>query len=1002
MTLRTKTLALVALTFLALVLLLYAMSQTLLLGGFAALEDRNVTDNAGRALNAVDREAADLNTLATDWSASDDSYRFAQDGNPEYVASNLTDITFVNLHLSYVGVVNNEGRIVYDQAYDLKAGRRIPPWPSLRALVSGDRRLQTHPSLDSSHHGLVAVLDGLFYLVARPIITSDGRGPIQGTFFFARALDDDAVARLAQQTQLSLAIRRLDDAALPGDFQVARAPLLAGSQTLFRQEIDDGAVAGYALLKSINGEPVALLRADVPRAIYAEGRRTTQGFTLLVLFVGAICAGVLMVALERNVLAPLAELAAGVGRIGADHRPSARVRPPGSGEFAALARQINLMLEALDRGDRALRDSEAQYRLLVERARDGIVITQNGFLKYANPRVAEMVGCPLETLVGQPLPQFIWPAALPAFLACREAHAGDPGPIICATSLLHCDGHPVDVELNAGPTTFDDWPAELIFIRDVTARRETEALAAEKERLAVTLRSIGEGVITTDVQGRVVLMNQAAEQLTGWSQDEAGGHPLTHVVHLVDDNTRRAADTPLQRVLGGGPTAELKGYPILHDRAGADHVVTVSASPIHDRTGRVLGAVLVIGDITDKRRMEQELLRAKNIESIGLLAGGIAHDFNNILSGILGNLSLARLRIPVGSPTHQALTEAEQATLRARTLTQQLLTFSRGGTPIKSTTSIAQVLRESGQFAVHGSAVRCEFALADDLWIVEADQGQLNQVIHNLMLNACQAMPQGGVITVRAENLHLETSYTPSEVDRGYVPPHGPSAAGDRGLPLPSGRYVKITIRDQGVGIPPEHLEHLFEPYFTTKEDGTGLGLATSYSIVRRHDGHIAVESQPGEGATFYIYLPAAAAQDKRQDTARRKTGPLVHGTGRVLVMDDEDPLREMAGRLLRHLGYSVDLAHDGVEALQLYRTALDARRPYDAVIMDLTVPGGMGGEETVRKLLEIDPNARAIVSSGYSADPVLAHFRDYRFAGILVKPYRIQDIASVLNEVLN
>ncbi len=661
--------------------------------------------------------------------------------------------------------------------------------------------------------------------------------------------------------------------------------------------------------------------------------------------------------------------------------------------------EIDSMLAGLSHSEEATRESEAKYRLLVEQATDGIVIIQAGLLKYVNPRAAQLVGFEADELLERPLRDLIWPDALPAIIAVQKERAANRDAVdasrwvgssgyasapIFETSLRRRDGRRVDVEVNVGSTTFGDNPATLVFVRDISARRETEALSAEKERLAVTLRSIGEGVVTTDVAGHVVLMNRAAEVLTGWTQAEAEGRPLTDVICLIDERSRRAADTPIRGVLGGNAT-EMSGYPLLVDRRACEHTVSVRISPMHDQTSRVIGVVVAISDITDKRRMEQELLRAQSIESIGFLAGGIAHDFNNILTGVLGNLSLARLRIPPGGPTYEALAEAERATLRARALTEQLLTFSQGGAPLKRATSIAQVLRESGQFALRGSVVRSDFSLPADLWPVEADPGQMSQVVHNLMLNACQAMPAGGVVAVKAENVVLET---------GHSEP----------LPLAPGCYVKIAIHDEGVGIPPEHLDHIFEPYFTTKEKGSGLGLATTYSIIRRHDGHITVESKPGQGATFVIYLPAqpnlapVEVEECPAGTPRRPA----RGHGRVLVMDDEEPVREMAARLLQHLGYTVDLVRDGAEALHLYQSAREARHPFDAVIMDLTVPGGMGGAEAISRLLELDPEAHAIVSSGYSTDPVLAHFRAYGFAGILVKPYRIEDVASALQQILN
>ncbi len=380
---------------------------------------------------------------------------------------------------------------------------------------------------------------------------------------------------------------------------------------------------------------------------------------------------------------------------------------------------------------------------------------------------------------------------------------------------------------------------------------------------------------------------------------------------------------------------------------------------------------LALIDITERRRVGQEGVRSQKLESLGILAGGIAHDFNNILTTILGNIAMARLRWQDQESATKHLADAELAVDRAKGLTQQLLTFARGGTPIKKTFRIDGPIREAVGFALQGSSVKSRFLLADDLWPVDGDEGQLSQVIHNLILNAVQAMPAGGTITIAAQN--------------GVAGPEGE-------------RLVKIAVTDTGPGISANLLAKIFDPYFTTKEQGSGLGLTVSYSIVKKHGGELSVESTPGSGTTFHISLPAG---EEIPFASAPAASTLARGQGRILIMDDEVLIREVATAMLEELGYRVECTGNGAEAVELYLLRKSEGNPFAAVILDLTVPGGMGGRETVVRLHQFDPQVRAIVSSGYADDPVMAEFRSYGFSGVLSKPYRPQELVKAVQKVL-
>jgi len=517
-----------------------------------------------------------------------------------------------------------------------------------------------------------------------------------------------------------------------------------------------------------------------------------------------------------------------------------------------------------------------------------------------------------------------------------------------------------------------------IFCNTLERQWYQETLAAEKERLMVTLQSIGDGVITTDVDGRVVLINRVGEVLTGWTQKEAVGQPINTILTLQDESTREII--LLHSKNGTSNIQPTSHYPlrsILIAKDGHERLISSSAAPIFERDQKHLGLVLVFRDITQKRRMEEELIKVEKLESVGVLAGGIAHDFNNILTAIIGNISLVKHLAGDNLIIFAKMEEIEKASFRARDLTQQLLTFSKGGEPVKKTLSISQLFYDSAIFSLGGSNIGLEYAPPGDIWPIEGDEGQISQVINNLVINAVQAMPDGGVIRAHIENF--------------YLPQESP-------LPLTAGKYIKLSLEDTGPGISNADLNRIFDPFFTTKSQGNGLGLATVYSILEKHDGYITVDSKLGKGTLFTLYLPAS----KKQMDARATTTPkLSTGSGKVLVMDDEEAIREVLGSMLQTLGYEVAFAEHGKQMLDTYSAELHNGSPFSAVLMDLTIPGQMGGKEAIGHLLKLDPKAHAIVSSGYSTDPVMSDFGRFGFQAAVSKPYNLEELSNTLSEVL-
>ncbi len=549
-----------------------------------------------------------------------------------------------------------------------------------------------------------------------------------------------------------------------------------------------------------------------------------------------------------------------------------------------------------------------------------------------------------------------------------------------------------ELEGNVRERTVQLMTVNQALIEDVQKRQEAEAeLADEKERLAVTLTSIAEGVIAVDVEGKITLLNRIAEKYTGYSSDEAIGQPLDTVFCVIDRETREPVETPVQRVLDddGGAAKEVQGAVLLPKQgltASGDRLVDAATTPMKDSDGRLLGAVLVFRDVTERTRAEEQLRKTQKLESLGVLAGGIAHDFNNMLTGIFCHVDMARRSLAPDAVARRWLEDTMTVLDNAKGLARQLLTFASGGQPVLESHSLGELLRDSARFVLSGSHVAAELDIPGDLWPCDMDPVQIRQVVDNLVLNARQAMSDRGRLSVIASNI-IEA----------------PDKRHHRGEndPYPR-RWVEIAVRDEGPGMPPDVLERIFDPFFTTKATGSGLGLATVHSIATKHGGKIDVESQPGKGTTFRLRLRAASAPSVSMLPKQRISDlPKPPRATSVLVMDDEYPIRRVAGAALEGAGYEVVLTESGAEAVERYRERFEQGRPFDLVILDLTVAGGMGGAEALEQLRALHPGVQAIASSGYSSGPVLGDPSASGFNAALPKPYTVDDLLAAVQAML-
>jgi PAS domain S-box-containing protein len=626
--------------------------------------------------------------------------------------------------------------------------------------------------------------------------------------------------------------------------------------------------------------------------------------------------------------------------------------------------------------DRVKAEREASFfRALIEYTRDPVYVLDpgdGGRMVYVNQAACSHYGLEREKLLTMRItdwdPQFdittlpgIWEDLKQGQSRCSErvhrVASGELVPVEVTSNYLEHDGR----EYIAG------------YFHDIRERKRTEDVLRMSEERYRGLVELFPDAIYVHSGGRLVFVNPQGARLLGADRPEDlyGREALEFVHPDYRDFVRRRIARAFEQGSVNSPVEQL--FLRLDGTA-----VPVEVSSTAYTYGGQKALQVIARDISERKRIQEELLRAQKLESLGVLTGGIAHDFNNILTGILGNLSISRLQVDSSHPIAGHLEQCEKASLQAAELARQLLTFSRGGEPVKKLFSPVPLLRDAASFTLRGSNVRSVTEMADDLWSLEADEGQIGQVLNNLLLNAVQAMPSGGEVCIRGTNERL------FEENRQL---------------LPAGAYVRIEVEDHGCGISPENLAKVFDPYFTTKSQGSGLGLSSVYSIVRKHGGAVEVVSTPGKGSCFTIHLPAAPGEQP-EPAAVKECGRL-GGSGRVLVMDDEQLVRDVATAILRHLGYEAESCSDGCDAVERYRLAWEEGAPFSAVILDLTIPDGMGGREAAARILEIDPRAVLVVSSGYSNDTVAANFRDYGFSGAIPKPFDVHQLAGELARLL-
>ncbi len=966
MRLRTKT----VITLIPLTLLFVFLTNSLgasIIVGQALDEDNSRSQAAAAEIDVgLQDKISQIDRLCSDWGVWDDAWYYVQYHNTTFSDQILAPDSLLTYDLDALLFLNVTGELVGGIALDKVNGTVTAMPTDLLAIIHNDTSLKLRSNITDHREGLLSLENGSAMFSSRPVVRTDLSGGVMGTIIMISYVD--------QATASS--ISRLNGASLSVGSDISDPQMLRnlGSDKLVTSYQNDSTMASSWLVQDIYGKPSLSLTLEVKRSAYLSVKDATLYMTEAVLAAGVVNFILMVVFVERGILSRLHKIMDDINKIGTGERKERRVRLMGDDELRDLGIQVNTMLESLDRSDNEIILREKKYRTIVEASSNAIFIAgkQDRRLIDVNPAFLRMTGNTVEMLGSMSLADVL---VVPEHW--YEQGTSWPGSAVLEGygQLIHSDSTTSEVEVSRSNLLLDGMDVECYIAKDVTERRKAEReketileqLKRANEKLEITLRSIADGVITIDRQGIIILGNRAAEEMIGQKMDTITGRSIKEVLDLPD----KQWDT-ISSIASGGPLRNEARNP-----NGSNWLMEYSFTTLLGNQNEAVGKVFVFRDISEKIRAEIAEANADRLESIGTLAGGIAHDFNNLMTSVMGEMFLLRSEIDQSESSMKRsigrLDDMETAMDRAKFVAQELLSLSKGGSPIQKPTMLKVMLEDTARLAFTGSNLNWTLECPDDLWTVNIDSGQMNRAFLNILFNAQEASPAASKVRIIASNFE-------------GVPPG-----------LAKGRYVVLVFIDQRAGIPPEVLPRIFDPYFTTKETGSGLGMTVTYSTVKRHGGVIDVTSDVGKGTKVTIFLPAVQSNVEPRPAQPKA----VTGSGRILIMDDEEFILEVTGEVLRELGYEVEVSTDGLEALKVYEEAIAAGKRFDAVIMDLTIPGGMGGKEAISRLLEIDRNAKAIVSSGYSNDPVMANFRDHGFVVVVPKPYKIEELSHTLKEVL-
>jgi PAS domain S-box-containing protein len=981
MTLNKKMLLVVGTTAVILVTALFFASRTILLGSFARIEENQVQANLQRVLSALKNEVISLDVLAADWATWDDSYAFIVDGNQEYVESNLVD--FGNTRINFLLFFDTSEQIKFSVGIDSTGLQEVPMPMGLLDYLEENKALVNHSNPESVHRGIIHLPSGPVLLASRPVITSAGEGPVRGALILGRSWTEGEVQRLGETTHMPVEILALDTPSTPDEFAALTKSFPEGTP-FYTRVLNDDTIAGFTPVHDIRGTPRLLLKAEMPRNVYVQAKDSLRYYFASTALIGlAICVLVFLL-VKKLVVNRLVVLAHEVRRIGTTSGSDDRVTVGGNDELTLLGTTINTMLENLDTSRKKLEESELKSRAWLENSPACTKIVDLDFnLQYMS--AAGIIGLGIDDVTefyGKPYPFEFYPDSFRTPMIQNLERVREHGKILTQeAAVVDLEGRELWFHSTLVPGRNQEGVIDYIIVVsiDITERKEAEAEREEYHARSIgVIRNSVDSIITINDDGIIESANPAAVSLFGHEESDLIGK---HIKILMPEPHRGNAEQYINAYKKSGmknildTVLETEGV----RRDSTIFPLRLSVSEVTFGNKRIFAGI--IHDLSHEFELERQLLQAQKLESVGTLAGGIAHDFNNMLTGVFGFISLAKDNLSEDHAARKSLDRAEKSLTQATLLTGQLLTFAKGGAPVRIDLNLGLTVSEVVEFNLSGSNVSPAIEIEDDLWIANADGGQVRQVISNLVINARQSMPTGGHLYIHLENIEIK---------------HGHETN------LSAGKYVKGTIRDEGSGIERKYLDRVFEPYFSTKQTGSGLGLATAYSVMKRHGGHIGVDSKLGVGTTFTIYVPASG----RPEQVVKKTLPAKEssaaGSARVLILDDDEIVRQVASAILKQSGYSAETADDGAEATKMYEEAMNAGRSFDVLIMDLTIPGGIGGKEALVDILKFDPRAKAIVSSGYADNEVMANYEDFGFKGVVTKPYTANGLHEVLKDVLD